>query len=335
MHKLAASLLLGCLLAPCGRVQAHEVRPAYLELEQTSADLYQVLWKVPARGEDERLALYVRFPAGTATASETRASSSSGGFVERWTIRRAGGLEGQDIAISGLSATRTDVLVRLRRLDGTTQIARLTPDQPSFIVERAQSTVQLARTYLELGIEHILGGIDHLLFVLALLLLIGSQWLALAKTITAFTVAHSITLTLAALGVVHVPQPPVEVTIALSIVFVARELVRAQDGVTSLTARSPWVVSFAFGLLHGFGFAGALQEVGLPQREIPMALLCFNVGVEVGQLLFVAAALGAWTLARRARLNTPVWLTTATHYALGTVATFWLLQRMYPLHLLE
>ncbi len=172
-------------------------------------------------------------------------------------------------------------------------VQRLTPQAPARQSLRQQSGWSVAGTYLSLGVEHILLGIDHLLFVLALLLITRGTW-RLVKTVTAFTVAHSITLALATLGFVHVPQAPVEAVIALSIVFVAAEIVRVRNGRDGIAARAPWIVAFTFGLLHGFGFAGALARVGLPEGHIPLALLFFNVGVEVGQLLFIAAVLARW-----------------------------------------
>ena len=184
-------------------------------------------------------------------------------YTERWSLNRAGGLTGATIRIAGLAATMTDVLVRLERLDGTTQVTRLTPSRPSFVVEAAPTRIEVAGTYTRLGVEHILTGVDHLLYVLAMLLLV-SGWKRVVATMTAFTATHSLTLTAATLGWVHVPQPPVEACIALSIVFVAREIARSREGASGLTERWPWVISFTFGLLHGFGFAGALSEVGLP-----------------------------------------------------------------------
>jgi hydrogenase/urease accessory protein HupE len=181
--------------------------------------------------------------------------------------------------------------------------------------------------YLKLGVEHILFGIDHLLFVLALLLVTRGTF-RLVKTVTAFTVAHSITLGMATLGFVQMPTKPVEAVIALSIVFVAAQIVRTQQGQEGITARAPWVVAFTFGLLHGFGFAGALSEVGLPPGHIPLALLFFNVGVEVGQLLFVAAAMTFMALLRRVRINVPRWVELAPAYAIGSVAMFWVMQRI-------
>lgn len=308
--------------------RAHEVRPAYLELKQKSADTFEVLWKVPGRGDEYRLGLHVELPAGSTNLSVPRTLRAGNAFTDRWTVRRAGGLEGETIRIGGLSATMTDVLVRYERLAGSTQIARLTPSTPSFVVESAPRALTVARTYLGLGVEHILLGIDHLLFVFALLLIVGHRWMTLLKTVTAFTVAHSITLALAALGVVHVPQAPVEAVIALSIMFVASEILHTRAGRPGLTARAPWIVAFVFGLLHGFGFAGALSEIGLPQGQIPVALLLFNVGVEAGQLLFVAAVVAAITLINRFRVNWPRWTGAAAPYAIGALSAFWFIERM-------
>ena len=193
--------------------------------------------------------------------------------------------------------------MRIESLDGTTQTERLSPTKTSFIVQATPSRWEVAATYMRLGIEHILLGYDHLLFVLALVILVRT-WRRVALTVTAFTVAHSITLAAATLGFVNVPGPPVEAAIALSIVLVAVEIVNARRGKPSLTARWPWLVAFCFGLLHGFGFAGALAEVGLPHHAIPVALLFFNLGVEVGQLSFVAVVLTlAWVLKAAAALR--------------------------------
>jgi len=237
---------------------AHEVRPAYLELRQTGTDTYDVLWKVPGKGENLRLGLFVELPEGSRNVTEPHASMVNNAYTERWTVSRTGGLAGGTITITGLSATMTDVLVRLQRLDGTTQVTRLMPSTPSFVVAAEPQSIQVAATYLKLGVEHILGGIDHLLFVLALLILVKGKRRLIA-TVTAFTVAHSLTLAGATLGLVHVPGPPVEAAIALSIVFVATEIIHSRQGRTGLTERFPWIVAFTFGLLHGFGFASALN----------------------------------------------------------------------------
>jgi hydrogenase/urease accessory protein HupE len=305
----------------------HEVRPAYLELLQTMPETYDVLWKVPALGENLRLGLYAELPVGCTNVTTPRAAMANNAFTERWTVKCVGELSGGKIHIAGLTATTTDVLVRLARLDGTTQVTRLTPSAPSFLVEVVPGRLDVARTYIVLGVEHILTGIDHLLFVLALLIITRGGW-KLVKTVTAFTISHSLTLTAATLGFVHVPQRPVEAVIALSIVFVAAEIVRMRQGMKSITISTPWLVAFVFGLLHGLGFAGALAEIGLPPNSIPVALLCFNVGVEVGQLLFVAAMLGlAWS----ARASLARWrpmLRWVSPYAIGAVASFWMIERV-------
>ena len=324
-HGFILLILALCLsLAP--HASGHEVRPAYLELRQAALDTYDVLWKVPALGEDRRLGIYVRLPAGTKQLSEPRGFFTGGAYIERWRVLRRGGFDGQTIEIDGLSATRTNVLVRLERADGVTQTTRLLPSAPGFTVKAAPSGWQVAMTYLWLGVEHILLGIDHLLLVLALMLLVKG-WKRLVGTLTAFTVAHSLTLAAATLGFVHVPSPPVEACIALSIVFVAAEIIRSRQGQPGLTERVPWLIAFTFGLLHGLGFAGALSEVGLPQHAIPLALLFFNVGVELGQLTFVAAALSIAVLARRLPIGAPSWAWRIMPYAIGSIAMFWVIER--------
>ena len=322
-------LILLIMFAPA--TFAHEMRPAYLELRQTGTDTYDVLWKVPGKGDNLRLGLFVELPEGSSNVIEPRASMVNNAFSERWTVKRPGGLTGGTITIAGLSATMTDVLVRLQRLDGTTQVTRLMPSAPSFVVEAVPQSTQVAATYLKLGVEHILGGIDHLLFVLALLILVNGAR-RLIVTVTAFTVAHSLTLAGATLGFVHVPGPPIEAAIALSIVFVATEIIHSRQGRMGLTERFPWIVAFTFGLLHGFGFASALSEVGLPQSDIPVALLFFNVGVEAGQLLFIAAVFTVIALARqvsrRFSVAQPAWAWRVPPYAIGSLAMFWLIQRV-------
>ena len=326
-----ALVLLILLATFASGVFAHEVRPAYLELRQTGAETYDVLWKVPGRGENLRLGLFLELPEGTTNKTEPRATMVNNAFSERWTVHRPGGLTGGTIHIAGLSSTMTDVLVRLERLDGTTQVTRLTPSAPSYVVEATPRATQVAATYLKLGVEHILGGIDHLLFVLALLILVKGTGRLIA-TVTAFTVAHSLTLAGATLGFIHVPLRPTEAAIALSIVFVATEIIHGRQGRAGLTERFPWIVAFTFGLLHGFGFASALSEVGLPQSAIPVALLFFNVGVEVGQLLFIASVFAVIGLARqvsrRFSLPQPSWAWRVPPYAIGSMAMFWVIQRI-------
>lgn len=322
-----AALLLCCFALGA---QADIFRPAYLELREAASDPtdqhYDVMWKVPAQG-DLRLAVQVRFPADTTQIAPPQGIFAGGAYVERWQISRKGGLAGQTVEIDGIAGGITDVIVRIERLDGTSQMEHLLPQKPRFMVKGPTSTLQVAWSYLVLGIEHILGGVDHLLFVLALLLIVRGGRRIIA-TITAFTLAHSITLVAATLGWVHVPGPPVEAMIALSIVFVAAEIVHGLRGKPGLTARAPWVVAFTFGLLHGFGFAGALAEVGLPQKAIAVALLMFNVGVEIGQLIFVAVAVTAMALLARLPLQRRSWMPYAMPYAIGMVAMYWVIERV-------
>lgn len=320
---LAAVILLG------SGALAHEVRPAYLEMRQTAADSYDILWKVPARGENLRLGLYVELPAICVQMSPPRGEMVSGSLVERWSVRCAGGLSGSSVHIAGLSATLTDVLVRVERLDGATQVGRLTPAAPTFVVAAAPRRLEVARTYVVLGIEHILTGYDHLLFVSGLLLLV-SGFRRLVKTVSAFTVSHSVTLTLATLGFVNVPPGPVEALIALSIVFVACEILKDSQQ-PSLARRKPWLVAFSFGLLHGLGFAGGLSEAGLPAGHIPLALTFFSAGVEVGHFAFVSGMLLLLAALRRVRFAPPLWARPVPTYAIGGVAAYWVITRLVAL----
>jgi hydrogenase/urease accessory protein HupE len=312
------------LAAISNPLQAHEVRPGYLRIQQLADDQFDVLWRVPARGE-LRLGIYARMPPNCDAGDNPLAWQEGGTFVERWTTVCPGGIVGQQVVIEGLSSTMIDVLARYERLDDTTQIARLTPAEPAFELTEAESLPQVAKTYGLLGVEHILLGFDHLLFVLALLLLVPNLRM-LFWTITAFTLAHSMTLAAATLGWANVAQKPVEAVIALSILFVAMEIVHWKQGKPGLTRRWPWVVAFTFGLLHGFGFAGALSEIGLPEHAIPMALLFFNLGVEAGQLIFIAVCLAVWALLRR--IHWPDWAWRVPVYSIGSLAAFWTIERI-------
>lgn len=322
-------MLLGCGL-PFPTI-ADEFRPAYLQLMQVDATTYDVLWKLPALDESTTLKLRPQFPPGTQTVRPVHSSFAAGTAVQRFRVQVDGGLAGKTIEFPDLPMNRIDVLVRLTRSDGTAQLSRVLASDPRLVIVENPSAFEVMRTYTVLGIEHILAGFDHLLFVLALVLLVQGIR-RLVATITAFTVAHSLTLVAATLGWIHVPGPPVEAAIALSIVFVAGEIIRARHGQPGLTQRFPWVVAFAFGLLHGLGFAGALAEVGLPPTSIPVALLFFNVGVEIGQLLFVAAVLAVIAALRyltsRALLVWPGWLWRVPPYAIGGLASFWVLERV-------
>jgi hydrogenase/urease accessory protein HupE len=315
------------LLLLISTAHADVFRPAYLQLKQTDTENYDVLWKVPALDASTNLKVAVVFPAGTEELSARKSIYAAGASVQRWTIRVAGGLEGRAIRFDNLQNTGIDVLVRVERLDGSQQLERILAIDPGFTLQPSPGAGEVILTYTWLGIEHILLGFDHLLFVLALVMIVRGMK-SLLLTVTAFTVAHSITLVLATLGVANLPGPPVEAVIALSIVFVAAEILHLRQGREGLAVRKPWLVAFAFGLLHGFGFAGALAEVGLPQNAIPLALAFFNVGVEIGQLLFIAVVLLLIWLARLLFSNlllerAPLLVA----YGIGGLASYWVIER--------
>lgn len=321
---LRLAVLAVVLLAARGS-SAHEVRPAFLDLSEVTPNLFLMTWKVPALGEF-RLGITPRLPASCHVVGELTSMQAGGALIEHGRVGCDLDLAGQTITVNGLDATMTDVLVRIQTADGAVRTARLTPSSPSFTVPAHAGPLMVLSAYIGLGVEHILFGVDHLLFVLCLLLLVRGIHNLLA-TVTAFTLAHSITLAAATLGFIRVPAAPVEATIALSIVFLASELARGSAGHT--VARSyPWLVAFTFGLLHGLGFAGALAEVGLPQGEIPLALSAFNVGVELGQLAFVAAVLSLMRLVHVVSLRPPAWAPRAAGYAIGSIVAFWVFARL-------
>lgn len=326
MTRLAAALTCLLHLLMAAPAIAHELRPAYLDIRETSADTFAIIWKVPALG-DRRLSLKVRLPDACANQGEVINTLEGSAHFARWSASCPGNLKGRTITIDGLRATLTDVLVRIANADGSTQIARLTPESPTLIVTGSQTVLEVANTYFVLGVDHILSGFDHLLFVAALILLIHERWM-LVKTITAFTIAHSITLAGAALGYLSLPQKPVDAVIALSIAFVASELVKSKPAQRRNSENYPWLVAFAFGLLHGFGFAGALQEIGLPQTDVPIALLTFNLGVEAGQLLFVAAVLISFKAITALVSFSIAPARLAAAYIIGTVSTYWFVTRV-------
>ena len=306
---------------------AHEARPAYLQLVEQSGGRFELLWKRPVRG-DLALAIEPVLPAACNDAAPPRTERlPDASVLHRNLDCGAAGLGGQEIAIDGLSRTFIDVLLRIEHADGRVDVSVLRPTQPYFIVPAAGgSKLATAITYFELGIEHILLGVDHLLFVLGLLLLVDNRR-TLIETITAFTVAHSLTLGVATLGYASAPLPPLNAAIALSILFLGPEIVRKWRGETSLTIRFPWVVAFGFGLLHGFGFASGLTTTGIPRGEIPSALLSFNVGVEAGQLAFVLLVLALERSFRALELRWPLWVARAPGYAVGVAGAYWTIDR--------
>jgi hydrogenase/urease accessory protein HupE len=306
--------------------RAHEIRPAYLEIREEADRTIHVLWKQPTVG-DRRLAIRPVLSSGWLDEDSASVTRGEAHIILRWTIRPPHTpLAGQRLMIEGLDRTMTDALVRVVQANGVEVTRLVKPDWPELTIPSSDKPSIPVADYIQLGVVHIWTGVDHLLYVLSLLLLLKRR-AALLKTITAFTAAHSITLAAASLGFVTVPQAPVEALIALSIVYVAVELVYLRRGRAGLTARFPWLVAFAFGLLHGLGFAGALGEVGLPPQDIPLALLCFNAGIEIGQLVFVVLVLTAIralvTVAPRA---IELALRSAPH-VIGSVAAFWFIER--------
>jgi hydrogenase/urease accessory protein HupE len=315
-------------IAFLGNASAHEARPAYMEVTEIAPHRYQLMWRTPLLS-GMRLPVALRFSENIRNLTEPALRELPDSLIERRLIESDSELGGTRIEIVGLQATITDVLVRVQMLDGTYSTTLVRPSKPWIEIATSRNSLGVAGAYLMHGIEHILFGFDHLLFVFALILIVRSGRVLLV-TVTAFTIAHSITLSLATLGVVHVPGPPVEATIALSILLLACEILRSERGQVSLTAKWPWVVAFSFGLLHGFGFASALIEIGLPQWDIPLALFAFNVGVETGQLIFIAVVLGALRCVRLTKVPVAVerHARLITTYAIGIMAAYWFVERL-------
>ncbi|WP_254430461.1 MULTISPECIES: HupE/UreJ family protein [unclassified Ruegeria] len=331
-HLLVLITMLSALLFPVTG-NAHALEPGYLEISQeTEADWY-VFWRKPdVRGAP--MDIHVKLPGNCQSPTLDAPVFDGRAWTQAWRITCAEDLRGNTILIDGLDEQRTDVLFRVGYLGAqTTATFRLTPDAPAVTLPAQQGLLQTLWQYGVLGFEHILEGWDHLLFVFALLVLIRNLR-QLIWAVTAFTLAHSITLGLATFGVLNVPGPPVEAVIALSIVFLATEVLRSNNRQKTLTSRFPWVISFGFGLLHGLGFAGALNEIGLPEQDIPAALLAFNLGVEAGQLTFIFAVLSVFLTLQKIVQTIWGWsLVQGTWrrflgYPIGCIATFWLAERL-------
>ena len=311
----------------CGDVSAHESQPGLLQITQQDANHYEVLWRAPIYfGKPHPASL--KLPANWKTVRPmTRRQLKDSELYQYYVSVDAGSIHGSIILLPGLETTTTDVLMRVVYADGSSSTTIIKPGEPRVTIEGPRSAWWVAWDYTVLGTEHILSGIDHLLFVLALLLIVtGTRTLLI--TISSFTLAHSITLAAATLGWLWVPGPPVEAVIALSILFLASELLKVNRGQQSLTASYPWLVAFTFGLLHGFGFAGALTQVGLPQNEIPLALLMFNVGVEIGQLMFIVVMFLIIKALHKIRYKWPQWVYQFPAYGIGGIAALWFVERV-------
>ncbi|MDG2335399.1 MAG: HupE/UreJ family protein [Myxococcota bacterium] len=306
---------------------AHPLAPALLEVKALDAGLAEVSWKTSRlrpRGADIRPVL----PEACPSLDDPQVREDAKSVTLVWTIQcpEATGLVGQSLAVAGLEATRIDVLVRVILPDGRVVSTVLRAGDSVFLIPDRVTKSAVIASYTTLGFEHILSGPDHLLFVLGLILLVVGVR-PLVKTVTAFTVGHSVTLSIVALGFVRVPSALIEVLIAASVLLLAVELTTRSPDRPSLLRRKPWLVALAFGLLHGMGFAGALAEIGLPDDEIPLALFAFNVGIELGQLAFVAVILAGEALLRGPIERAPSWLRKLPAYTIGVLAVYWVLER--------
>jgi len=306
---------------------AHESQPGSLELKQLGSNRYEVIWRAPiyyGRPHPARLQL----PDNWQTVGEPTVRQLPDSALHRRIVKVAKeSIDGSVIRFPGLEATITDVFVRISRLDGTTATLIVRPTRPFAELRGERPWYISSGEYIGLGFCHILMGIDHLLFVLGLLIIVNNRKM-LIKTITAFTLAHSITLAIATLGYASAPGPPLNAAIALSILFLGPEIVRVWRGETSFTINHPWVVAFAFGLLHGFGFASGLSTAGLPKGEIPLALLMFNIGVEFGQMAFVALILLICRSFKVLEVHWPRWVEFVPGYTIGSLGAYWTIQRV-------
>jgi len=323
-------LYLLSLLSLPGLALAHESKPCLLNLRQLDETTYEVSWRTPP-GTGGAYPVRLALPDDwTLLGSPLERRLADSDILLQKVSVPDGNVNGSVVSFPGLQGIITEVFVRVTRLDGTQFSAVVRSTHPLVVLRGQRSWWETASEFTALGVQHILLGIDHLLFVLGLLLIVRSKR-ALLKTITAFTLAHSITLAIAALGLAQVPGGPVEASIALSILLLAPEVLRVEQGQSSLTIRYPWLVAFIFGLLHGFGFASGLSLAGIPQAQIPLGLLSFNIGVELGQLLFVAAVLAFLALARALKLHWPRRLAWVPAYGIGIAAAYWFIQRSYQI----
>ena len=330
-HFLSATVLAAFVISFLPHTAGgHESQPGSLDIRQLASNRYDVVLKTPiynGRQHPARLELPKHWQ--TVVGPTERVLPDSHVYRQVVTIGEQG-VHGSVIRFPGLEGTITDVFVRLNRLDGTTMTAVVRPTKPYAELRGERSWRTTAAEYIGLGFNHILFGVDHLLFVLGLLLIVrGTK--TLMKTVTSFTVAHSITLAIATLGYASAPLPPLHAAIALSILFLGPEIVRSWRGQTSLTIRYPWVVAFLFGLLHGFGFASGLLTTGMPRAELAPALLFFNVGVELGQIGFIAVALILSRSFKALEMRWPLWVERAPGYAVGICGAYWTIQRTFIL----
>ena len=319
--------LLVFLTLTAGSAKADELRPGYIEFTQESAAKWTLVWKLPMAGGFTPFTKPV-LPEGCSVNGPQSRVITNGSAVTTSAIICGNPVAGRFIGLGNFDTAQSDVLVRVAPLGRPVQALRLTPAQPRALIRAKPGRWEVARTYFLTGADHIITGYDHLLFVVALVLLLSGFW-TIFKAVTAFTIAHSLTLIGTTLGFVGLPQRPVESVIALSILFLAAEILKRKPGEPRLAERIPWAVAFIFGLLHGFGFAGALQEIGLPESDVPTALLTFNLGVEAGQLVVVGATISVLMLVRRRWTKHRDIVEKTVVYAIGITASFWFIERTF------
>ncbi|RLA68619.1 MAG: HupE/UreJ family protein [Epsilonproteobacteria bacterium] len=323
--KIITSLLL--MFIYCTFSMADEIKLSYLEIKEIKTQHYSVLLKL-ASTDNQKLPINMLMPKECSLTLPKTSHLVNSTYLDRWQMKCTESLADKTLFIEGLKSTGTDLLLRLELLSGVSHSKLLSSSTASYRIPKDASSWQIVQTYSWLGITHILLGFDHLLFIFALLLIVKNMR-RLLWTITAFTLAHSLTMVVATLGIIHLPSAPVEAIIALSILFLAMEIIHEKQGKRGITSRYPWIIAFIFGLLHGFGFAGALAEIGLPQQAITLALIFFNIGVELGQLLFVATIV--FIVVMLQRLSAPALLNklqTTVVYMIGGISSFWLIERI-------
>ena len=323
--KIIASLLITFILSlSC---MADDIRLSYLEITEKQAQRYSILLKLPSK-DNKKLPIEMLMPKGCTLASPKISQLINSTYLDTWQIKCSEELINNPLFFKGLKETNMELLLRVELLSGISHSTLIGSSQSSYTMPKNESYWKVVQTYTWLGITHILLGFDHLLFVFALLLIVNSMR-RLLWTITAFTLAHSLTMAVATLGIVHIPQAPVEAIIALSILFLAMEIMHEKQGKVGLTSRYPWLIAFIFGLLHGFGFAGALAEIGLPQQAITLALIFFNMGVELGQLMFIVTIVSIITALKH--FTNPNFLNilqTVVIYMIGGISSYWLIERV-------
>ncbi len=323
--RILCALLLGFSMVQVAH--AHRFAPSLLQVDEIAPQQYNMVWKTPAQGVSN-VPLRPLWPQSCAVQNASEPQLEDTGIVTSWQLQCAGlgadGLVGQTLGVSGLGANQASAMVMVNLLDGRKYQQVLDTEHPEFVVPAQSTAGDVMGDYTRLGIEHIWRGVDHLMFVFGLLLLVGGGR-RLLWTITAFTVGHSITLSLVTLGFFDFPVALVEFAIAVSIFVLAVELTRTAKH--DALWRNPWWLAGGFGLLHGMGFAGALAETGLPQDNLPLALLFFNVGIEIGQLAFIFLVLAIWYTIRKPLAPWRERLLPVPVYILGAFSAMWCIER--------